>query len=128
MREENRNVQNQNNYNWNSMDDLEFEHLLQNSMEELPPEEIVKDVTPWGVAMNRIIGGLALTTLKINLFGLNYILPPIGCILYLLGFRALRKENIWFKVGWILSVLRAVYYLTWTLSCATVYHDLLEIT
>ena len=72
-----------------------FEALLAQSVAELPPEEIVADVTPWRRAMNRILFGMALCAITLNFWCLNYILPAIGTVLLLLGFRTLRRENRW---------------------------------
>ena len=84
-----------------------FEALLAQSVAELPPEEIVADVTPWRQAMERVLFGLALCMVILNLWCLNYILPAIGTVLLLLGFRALRRENPWLRGGFVCAVLRA---------------------
>lgn len=84
-----------------------FEALLAQSVDELPPEEIVADVTPWRRAMERVLFGLALCMVTLNLWCLNYILPAIGTILLLLGFRALRRENPWLRGCFVCAVLRA---------------------
>lgn len=44
--------------------------------------------------MGRVLAGTALTALGTNLWGLNYLLPGIGLVLMLLGFRLLRREEI----------------------------------
>lgn len=44
--------------------------------------------------MGRVLAGTALTALGTNLWGLNYLLPGIGLVLMLLGFRLLRPEEI----------------------------------
>lgn len=84
-----------------------FEALLAQSVDELPPEEIVADVTPWRRAMNRILFGMALCAITLNFLCLNYILPAIGTVLLLLGFRTLRRENPWLRGCFVCSVLRA---------------------
>lgn len=84
-----------------------FEALLAQSVAELPPEEIVADVTPWRRAMERVLFGLALCMVTLNLWCLNYILPAIGTVLLLLGFRALRQENPWLRGCFVCAVLRA---------------------
>ena len=58
-----------------------FEALLAQSVDELPPEEIVADVTPWRRAMERVLFGLALCMVTLNFWCLNYILPAIGTVL-----------------------------------------------
>lgn len=84
-----------------------FEALLAQSVDELPPEEIVADVTPWRRAMNRVLSGLALCMVTLNFWCLNYILPAIGTVLLLLGLRALRRENPWLRGCFVCAVLRA---------------------
>ena len=84
-----------------------FEALLAQSVDELPPEEIVADVTPWRRAMNRVLSGLALCMVTLNFWCLNYLLPAIGTVLLLLGLRALRRENPWLGGCFVCAVLRA---------------------
>lgn len=83
-----------------------FEALLAQSVDELPPEEIVADVTPWRRAMERVLFGLALCMVTLNFWCLNYLLPAIGTVLLLLGFRALRRENPWLRSCFVCAVLR----------------------
>ena len=54
----------------------------------------------WQRAMNRVLAGLALGTVTLNFWGLNYLLPPVGQVLLLLGLRPLRRENRAFRVWW----------------------------
>lgn len=84
-----------------------FEALLAQSVDELPPDEIVTDVTPWRRAMERVLFGLALCTITLNFLCLNYILPAVGTVLLVLGFRALRRENPWLGGCFVCAVLRA---------------------
>lgn len=84
-----------------------FEALLAQSVDELPPEEIVADVTPWRRAMERVLFGLALCMVTLNFWCLNYILPAVGTVLLLLGLRALRRENPWLRGCFVCAVLRA---------------------
>ena len=87
-----------------------FEALLAQSVAELPPEEIVAEVTPWRRAMNRILFGMALCAITLNFWCLNYILPAIGTVLLLLGFRALRRENRWLGGCFAVTVIRAACF------------------
>lgn len=43
--------------------------------------------------MNRILFGMALCAITLNFWCLNYILPAIGTVLLLLGFRTLRRKT-----------------------------------
>ena len=91
------------------MNDLDFENMLQEGLSQLPPtDEMTKVITPWRKAMTRILLGVALTTISFQMLQLQYILPTIGLLLMLLGFRTLRKENRWFHACWVISVLRLI--------------------
>lgn len=75
-----------------SLNEKAFEAALQASVPERLPDKAA--VTPWKRAMGRVLAGTALTALGTNLWGLNYLLPGIGLVLMLLGFRLLRREEI----------------------------------
>lgn len=95
---------------WETMTDADFEAMLARSVPDVPPEEIVAEVTPWRRAMNRILFGMALCAITLNFWCLNYILPAIGTVLLLLGFRTLRRENRWLGGCFAVTVIRAVYF------------------
>lgn len=95
---------------WETMTDADFEAMLARSVPDTPPEEIVAEVTPWRRAMNRILFGMALCAVTLNFWCLNYILPAIGTVLLLLGFRTLRWENRWLGGCFAVTVIRAVYF------------------
>lgn len=95
---------------WETMTDADFEAMLAQSVPDTPPEEIVAEVTPWRRAMNRILFGMALCAVTLNFWCLNYILPAIGTVLLLLGFRTLRRENRWLGSCFAVTVVRAVYF------------------
>ena len=104
-------------------DERDFDAMLENDIAELPPEDIVHEVTPWKRSMHRVLIGLALATLTLNFWCLNYILPTIGTLLMLLGFRTLRKENGWMKGCFILTSVYNAYWFVLLLLNATVYHQ-----
>ena len=95
---------------WETITDADFEAMLAQSVPDTPPEEIVAEVTPWRRAMNRILFGMALCAVTLNFWCLNYILPAIGTVLLLLGFRTLRRENRWLGGCFAIAVIRAVYF------------------
>lgn len=95
---------------WKSMDERDFERILESSVPELPPDDITAAVTPWKKAMNRVLTGMALCAVTLNFLCLNYILPTAGMVLSLLGFRTLRRENRWFGICFVITVLRAAYF------------------
>ena len=95
---------------WETMTDAVFEAMLARSVPDVPPEEIVAEVTPWRRAMNRILFGMALCAITLNFLCLNYILPAVGTVLLLLGFRTLRRENRWLGGCFAITVVRAAYF------------------
>lgn len=106
--------------------DHEFEALLQGALPEAPPEEIAQKVNPFRKAAFYSLAGLALTTVKLEFWGLQYILTTLGFILMLLGFRALRKENRGFAACYWLAWLRTALHFSSILLNATVYRDAME--
>lgn len=97
-------------HEWESMDERDFETVLGDSIPELAPEDIIGEVTPWRKAMNRVLTGMALCAVTLNFLCLDYILPAAGMVLSLLGFRSLRRENRWFWVCYLITVVRAAYF------------------
>ena len=77
------------------MNDRRFDALLTEALPE-PPSEIINSITPWQRALRMILIGLGMTSVTLNFLCLQYLLPAIGMLLLLLGFRRLRKENEWF--------------------------------
>ena len=91
------------------MDEEDFDALLARSVPEMPPDDIVARTIPGKEALGRILTGYFLCTFVIHFIGLDLILPVIGQILVLLGFRALQHENRWFNACYLLEVVHAVY-------------------
>ncbi len=94
----------------NSPKEIDLETLFSESFSALPPDEVVEKVNPFRRAVNRVLIGMALCTLTLNFWGLNYILPTVGVVLSLLGFRALRRENGYFAACFVLTLLRCAYF------------------
>ncbi len=92
-----------------SVNNAEFEAMLSEAIPDKAPDEIVNEVTPWKKAMKRILFGISLNALTLNIIGLEYILPTIGTILCILGLRVLRKENKWFTSCYAVTIVNAVY-------------------
>ncbi len=94
-------------------DDLRFDELLREDAAALPPPA-PQAVNPWQTAMSQVLWGMGLTTITLNLLYLDYILPVLGAVLMVLGFRTLRRENA--PLGWCYRlslaalVLRGVSY------------------
>ena len=112
-----------NEHEWNAMNDRDFDALLAESVSELPPDDIARGVKPWKKAMSRILWGLALNAITLEFFYLNYILPTIGMVLLLLGFRTLRRENGWFATCFGITVLRALYFFPMLVLDTTIFKN-----
>ena len=98
------------NEGWRHMNDIDLKTFFSESFSALPPEEVVRGVTPWKRAMNRVLLGVVLGTITLNFWYLNYILPAAGMVLCLLGLRALRRENGYFTACFVLILLRCAYF------------------
>ena len=97
------------------MTDKEFDLFLEEAINEPPPVDLADEFTPWRGAMNRILWGTVWTTITLNFLYLDVILTAVGHIMLLLGYRALRKENKWFRRGYGLCRLRMIW---WVLNFA----------
>ena len=93
-----------------NLNDREFDMLLEDIIEEPSASDMPQDINPWRKAMNRVLWGTGLTTLTLNFLKLDTILPAIGLVLLILGYRTLRNENGWFKTAYIISTVRAVWF------------------
>lgn len=90
--------------------DLELEALLADTLSSPPPDDLLSDITPWRQAMHRVLVGLALTSVTLNFLCLDYLLPAVGYVQLLLGLRALRKENGFFKTWWAVNLARSGWF------------------
>lgn len=98
----------------------DFDCSLATSLSELPPpEETIREVTPFRSAMGKAIWGLSLTSFTLEIWYLSYLLPALGAILMVLGFRSLRNNNRWFQFCWILSIYQAIYLYSTDVLSAT---------
>ncbi|MDE5994542.1 MAG: hypothetical protein K2G60_03415 [Oscillospiraceae bacterium] len=110
------------NYEWQNINDESFEEMLKNSISE-PPSSVISEVTPWKKSINRALAGIALETITLNFYYLNYILPAIGTIMKLLGFRTLKHENKWFKACYTISVILAVFHFSSLILNTTIFQS-----
>ena len=112
---------------WNSMDEKEFDAILEDSVSGQPPTDIVTDVTPWRKAIKRALASIALSAITLNYLALDYIMPAVGLILSILGFRALRRENIWFRGCWHITLIRTAIMLPLLAFNATIFQSTLPV-
>ena len=74
-----------------------------------PAEHLVEDVTPWRQSLRYVLLGWLLSAAAIDASFFAQLLSVVGTILLYLGFRSLREENKWFRIGLKLTVLLAVW-------------------
>ena len=98
------------------MTDRDFDQLLYQRVSYLPPEPISG---PWRRALGCICWGLILITVTLSVLSLQYILPAVGSLLLYLGFRPLRKAGPWLTLGYVLSIVQALYQAAVILLLAT---------
>lgn len=85
----------------------DFDALLRSALPELPPQDVVREVTPLGGTVKLITWGLTLCSVTLNIGSLLPLLMRVsGTLLCLIGFRRLRRENGWFRACYGLSILR----------------------
>ncbi len=97
---------------WKDLDDREFELALGESVDENISTDIASVMMQCGRIMRLILIGLALQTITFDFLKLNYILPFVGVIMSLLGYRKLKDENVWFRLDYIAAWLSTVYSVT----------------
>ena len=98
----------------------EFDRQLMEDVGELPPSEgSMNEFSPFSFAVFYIVAGLAMQTITLSFFDLQYILPMVGSVLLYLGFRTLRRENRWFMVCYVISAIRLVWQWVCTVLLAT---------
>ncbi len=108
---------------WEAMTEQDFETLLAQAVPDLPPDDVAKQVGPWRQAMARILWGLGLSSITVHFFYLNFILPSVGLLLLLLGFRTLRRENRWLRLCWQISIVRVGCQMALLILYATIWYD-----
>lgn len=85
-------------------DERRFDDLLREDAAALPPPA-AGEINPWSMAMTRVLWGLGLITITLNFLYLDVILPAVGGLLLVLGFRTLRRENAPLRWGYRLALL-----------------------
>ena len=90
----------------------EFDRRIAEDLSQLPPAPgEVESYTPWRAAMTKILWGMGLTTFRFEFFYLQYLLPLLGSALLYLGYRSLRRENRWFRLGLVLGMTSMVLWI-----------------
>lgn len=98
----------------------EFDLRLMDDAGTIPPQDfIVAAANPWRSAMERIMWGMALNTFQFEFWYLQYILPLLGSVLMYLGYRSLRKENLWFRLCFAITAFTLAWHAVWDVLAAS---------
>ncbi len=108
---------------WKELNDKDMDALFLEALPDMPPEGAVERVNPWRRPLNLVIWSLALTMVTLNFAALQYILPALGLVLSVLGFRGLRKERGGFRACWWLTVLRVAVRLAQLFLFAAIWQE-----
>lgn len=92
--------------------------------EALTPAQEMADVSdsPFCRAIGLIAGGLAVTGVTLNFWNLDVLLPLIGTLCLLVGFRALRRVNGFLRAGFTCACLRVLLLFVELGQNAVIYH------
>lgn len=101
-----------------------FDMWLESSVPEILPDDIVKQVTPWKKAMGQVLAGFVMTSLSLDVFYLDMILPAVGYLLSFWGFSAIFRENLWFRICGGITAVRGLFFLVKLLLPAKVFLEL----
>lgn len=91
-------------------------------------ENTQTEATPWEKSSTRLIIGIALSGITLNFWNLDTILPAIGLVLSLLGFRAMSQGNGWYQKGYYANLARVVIFLLQAILHTTILSSLTELT
>ena len=105
------------------MNDIDFDRHLSESIIPPPDDKIADYISPWKKSFYKIVAGLVLTTSTIDIYIINIVLPLIGCVLLVLGFRSVRKENRYFTACYVLSLINIFADTALTFTDATIYRS-----
>lgn len=98
----------------------EFDRLIEREIADtVPAQAVVDEVNPWHEPIDRVAWGLALTSITLNFFYLDYLLPALSVVLQYLGFRALRRNGAAFRLAWAISIVRLAWVGTVVVLSAT---------
>ena len=75
----------------------------------------------WLSSVKNIVWGLVLTGITLNFYQLQYILPAVGVVLLLLGFKTLTRKDAWFNLGYYICILIAALFFVRTVYQAGIF-------
>lgn len=106
------------------MNDKELESLLMDGgLDERFDDKVVKNVNPWKESFWFIMWGLAMSTIRFQSIDTLELLPLLGIVVMMLGFRGLKAENRWFMAGFVCTALNLVYAFAMRLICASLWNN-----
>lgn len=76
-------------------------------------------------AMSQILVGIGMTFLVIPFFRLETILPLVGGCLMLMGFRTLRRSDVWFERCFIVAAIHLFFILCSIVLNSTIYRSMI---
>lgn len=88
-----------------------FDMWLESSVPEILPDDMAKQVTPWKKAMGQVLTGFVMTSLFLDIFYLDIILPAVGYLFSFWGFSAIFRENRWFRICGGITAVRGLFFL-----------------
>ena len=100
------------------MQEQEWTPMTPETAPESPP------ITEFRRHMDNVMAGLTMTMFTMNFLGLNHLLYPIGILLTLTAFRALRNVSRSFFACYILSIVRSVLHFSTLILHTTIYSEL----
>ena len=80
--------------------------LFSEALTEFADDEMTVRITPVRRILPQIFAGLALGMITIQAGAIGKLLPFAGALFCFVGFRALRRENIWFRMAYVISLLK----------------------
>ena len=93
------------------MNNLDFDKLLADKFSNMPlDDELVENISPGKRSMKYILVGLCLSLFNIVIFfDFTMLTKIIGFICLLIGFRSIRNENKFFKLGYVSAIVLNIH-------------------
>lgn len=111
------------------MNNMDLDKLLADKLSNMPLDDsLVKDISPCKRSMKYILWGLCLSLFDVVIFyDFTILTKIIGCICLLIGFRSIRNENKYFKVGYICSIILNVRMVIFAILEMSIWKDVVMI-
>ena len=102
---------------WRELSEEQLDRALEQAVPDSPPERVVRRVTPWRWGIERTVLGLGLSAFSLDLYILKDaalledLFQSLCALLAVLGLRSLRRENLWFRLCWAMTLFRGAWQL-----------------